>query len=544
MKKSLQLFLLFIFAITLLPQNSAVANDLPDSKRSATNYEIASALQQLVREVDSSAYVAVKVIEKNNFNKNKIYGNPFLLNYAEPPSISNNNIYEKLFVTIFTVSGRIPSGAQNVLRIVAESYAEKVEISIQAMPPDFIKAREALAKKQAPEVKPIETRPWETKFTEGLNQFLELSDNFKSIGDKFIQIAWKNAKDILLIILVSGACIFLIWFLFWFGIQRRRNSVIATGLSGLKSALETSPRGPAQETRPSTPQGASTAIKSANFSAGNDLRSLNSIPEEGLLSLLADCYWSSHDSYGAFLWRRINVERKIALLERMPALNDYGRFLGGLEEENLGMDQDPSYLRPLPIWHLDMTSLTHFVREHPEVISRLSPMRISALNLRTKERIYIFSLGHRQIEKNIPEIPEIKSPERQLKQSLFIEIQSPEDELEIISTNDLPVSVMAQIPSLGWLFRLPENSIAEILKSLTARDLASAWVGPKVVLDRLSQFLGPKKFELLQSQLERVTPSRESPAFVFIHQSSIDEIQRRESQAAAARLPGEIADAS
>lgn len=517
-----------------------------NKKNGPTTYEIATALQNLVREVDASAYVVVKANEKKGTGKVRMPGTPFVLNDVDIAGAVGEGSFAQLNVTIFSTSGSLPKGVQSLLRRVAENYAEKVDIKVEALPADFLEAQKKLSSNIRNDSLSSngESKAWEIKFAEVLTQVPELIQKGKQLASEFSQTWFKSAKSIALGVVVASSLLFFLLVILVIGMQRRRNTLLEAGLSGVKSAIEQGAYGSAQDQRPSVAQTSAPQAQIQAASLNNDGQSLAAIPEDGALALLSDCYWSHQDNYGAFLWRRISAERKISLLKRMPALNDYGRFLVGRAEEDLGMDQDPRYLQPLPIWHLDMMELTEFTRSYPGILSRLSPLRVSALSLRPTERIALYASSEILQGQLTPSLPDSKSPARPLKEALVLEIHSDEDELEILGMQGISLAIMAQVPSLGWLLQLPAENIADILKSLSARDIASAWIGPSSILNEISKHIAEKKLEMMKSQLERVIPSRESPVFVFIHQRAVEEIRSRQSETSTEQLNKELRDAS
>jgi hypothetical protein len=532
--RTLRFLLTFACTAAFLWASIARGATETNKKIAPTNYEIATALQNLVREVDASAYVVVKAAEKKGKGKVRMPGTPFVLNNVEIAGAVGENNYPQLTVTIFSTSGTLPKGAYSILRKVAENYAEKVEITVEALPADFLAAKKSAG------------NSWDIKFAEVLTLVPELIQKGIEIAGNLSQFEFKNVKSISIGVLIAFCLLLLLFVALLIGMQRRRNTLLEVGLNGVKSALEHGHHGYAQEQRPHIAQASAPQTQIQGTSLSNDGQSLASIPEDGVLALLSDCYWSHQDNYGAFLWRRISAERKISLLKRMPALNDYGRFLVGHAEEDLGLDQDPSYLQPLPLWNLDIIELTEFTRSNPGILSRLSPLRLSALSLRPTERLSLYASSERVEGQLTPvfSLPETKSPARPLKKTLLIKIQSDEDELEILGMQGISLAIMAQVPSLGWLLQLPAKNIIEILKSLSARDIASAWTGPSSILNEISKHIAEKKLEMMKSQLERITPSRESPVFLFIHQRTIEEISNLQSETSTERLQEEWPDAS
>jgi hypothetical protein len=76
---------------------------------------------------------------------------------------------------------------------------------------------------------------------------------------------------------------------------------------------------------------------------------------------------------------------------------------------------------------------------------------------------------------------------------------------------------------------LPEPAIVEILKHFSAKDLASAWIGPQEVLNRLAACVPQRKLELMRTYSSSVAASRASSAFVRLHQLSVKGLQDYEA---------------
>jgi len=244
-------------------------------------------------------------------------------------------------------------------------------------------------------------------------------------------------------------------------------------------------------------------------------------PETALLALLTDCYWSAKDGYGAFIWNHISVVQKQKLLEQhVPFLEDYAKFLSQrvAEAVDLALEQDPAYLHPLAIFHLDNEGVTDLIKKHPGLLRSLSFLRVQSLKLGIAERIALGQKGSRDrssgstdLKRMAPSLPRVL-PER-----LGLRLQNLEQEQELLDLPNLTFEVMSEVPSLGWLLRVPQETAAQILGEYSARDLASAWVAPEPVLRALGALLPDKKRQLLESYRTRLTPTRHGAVALAIH---------------------------
>jgi hypothetical protein len=99
---------------------------------------------------------------------------------------------------------------------------------------------------------------------------------------------------------------------------------------------------------------------------------------------------------------------------------------------------------------------------------------------------------------------------------------SVEDEVSLLKNPQVvPIALRGQIKSLVWLSLLPEEEIRAKLEQVDAKSLASAWVGPEEMLDRLESFLPERKKELLRNYRQRITAQRDSDSFVWLWEESL-----------------------
>ena len=514
MKKYLKIVVILFLSCVFGAE--AYSEDTNSMELAAVRSEITTIVQQLVREIDPAAQVKVTISKKKANRKVKLPGTPFALDNVNISGPSVESKFEVVSITVFSSTGTLPTKVKQLIQEMVSSYAKVVKLSSKPLPDDFLEARKkTISESRGTEV----SRSWESSFLRVLTQ---VSDLFKSTSKIELDNIGKNA----FLVGISFVIFVLLIVIVWMWMQRRTLAVIERGFRGVAAALETGAGNTGREPSTSAAVVQTARRQMTHATTADSARSFSVIPENSLLALLSDCYWSAQDSYGAFLWRRIPIERKISLIERMPELSEYGRFLLNIGEKDLGLEQDPSYLQPLSLWHLDMANLTEIVRHNPTFINILSPIRLSALHLKPTERLALYESCENNPIHALPVLPDIKCTPRKLKQTLRIDIQSDEDEIEILSMNEPTLALIEQVPSLGWLLQLPPEKVSEILLPLSARDIATAWVGPKEVLVRVAQHIGEKKFEIMKSHLARLSPSRDAPTFLSIHRRAVEEIQR------------------
>jgi hypothetical protein len=325
-----------------------------------------------------------------------------------------------------------------------------------------------------------------------------------------------------------GLACTLIALLFSFGVVLSRMG------KKLARAIEALPRESERRSRPHTenrPANSETFVPRAStptYTSGPPLpSSVLELSEPGVLAILSDCYWSSADAYASFLWRRIPVSKKKWVLEKMPHLGWFAESLGETEGIDLGFDQSPYYLNPLPIFHLDNQALLALVRRYPSLFNKIPELRKRAFSLKVSERIEI-SEAARATPSLLPAFEKIPaSAPRKLTLHEYISIESVEEEEEVLAVGRLSTDWKQQILSLAWLLELPAAEIENALKNFSALELSEAWIGPEKVLNALGQKMAPKKLELIKSFLsEGGSASRQSVTFKKLHQFSVEHLIR------------------
>jgi len=257
---------------------------------------------------------------------------------------------------------------------------------------------------------------------------------------------------------------------------------------------------------------------------------IESMDKESLSALITDCYWGHYDAYAAYIWSNIPVQKRKNIISNIPFVEKYASYICELNPINLGFHQEPYYINPLPLSELNNEDLSTLTRNLKGLIHKLPTMRIEKSKLTAKE-LYELNQGS-ELEVDIRELASAlkrihSSERRSLNHKMKFQIRSISDESDILSIKDLSYEDKVNIPSLGWLLDLRGDKIKEILNPYSAEELATAWLGPKEILDKLSKYIPWTKYEKLIHVLQNVTPNRDAPIFHQIHQKTLAALEEK-----------------
>jgi len=253
--------------------------------------------------------------------------------------------------------------------------------------------------------------------------------------------------------------------------------------------------------------------------------------EDSWAAILSDCYWCEEDAYAAFLWQKVPSAQKKYVITSTAFLSKYLENVISIEGLNKDYFKHPYYLNPMSVNHLDNKTVTEMVRKHPSLLSRLSPMRRIALRFTAVERVRVEQEA--ALKAGAPDLMRLPADrERHFQPETLIPFVNIQEEEELLKIKDLSIELKARIPSLQWLCELSPDSRMSLLDSMSLRELAHAWVGPKAVLDVLSSNLPRHRKMELQGYLREIVPSRESTEFKKLHALSIEAL-KRESNASS-----------
>ncbi|RYZ56257.1 MAG: hypothetical protein EOP07_12805 [Proteobacteria bacterium] len=509
------MYSLIVAILLLSPFGFASALALPQDESSVAQArtELTELIRQLLSDIDPSAKVVVKLnVEKKNV---KLPGTALTFKSSD---LDQGDLYQSADITILSLDGKVPASVLALIRSTAADFAKNVSIKTRILPPEYQAANK---KANAPPLLPEpEIKSWEEPLTEGLKQWSKVSTTLSQVLKpklwKDTQIALKDLTRMISIALI------LLTLVAVGGIYLHSTSIKAfqRSMESLAQNQDSKASERPVENRSPAFQPESKGRESST-TASDIQQMIQQMPEGSLLSLLTDCYWTEEDAYAGFLWKRIPYNLRLQLIDHMPALFEYGSYVTELEEIDLGMEQDPSYLVPLPVHDVNMEQLTTQLRLYPSLYTRLSVMRKKALHLYANERLNFHRMDASQLPREPQSLSFDQSPARVLKKKLKLHASTFAQEMELLTLKTVDIDVVEALPSLGWLLLLPLGTAEKILQPFSAKDLASAWVGPEEVLAALEKKVGPKKYALMLSYRSKLSPSRSSDCFLRIHDEAI-----------------------
>jgi hypothetical protein len=233
-------------------------------------------------------------------------------------------------------------------------------------------------------------------------------------------------------------------------------------------------------------------------------------PKESLRELFADCYWTHEDGYATWLWKKISSEQKSYLLESLPPMKEYSlTFLQNAPQE-LSAHDHPYYLNPSALSFTSQEDLSQLVKATPGLWRRVGPLRQRNLTLSLEEKLQAMS----SLADVARPVSYPKSSLRELQLTQHWGHLSEADENTLYQNpNLIPDEIKPTIQSLVWLAQKDTNYIKTTLEKYDARSLASAWIGPREVLEKLEKTLPEKKVRLLQTYKTKVPATRDSEAY-------------------------------
>lgn len=271
-----------------------------------------------------------------------------------------------------------------------------------------------------------------------------------------------------------------------------------------------------------SPAAANTAMNAASApltSSSDEENPLAKMSLPSLKELIADCYWCEEDAYAAWIWKKLSPEARKNLLNELPYMKEYSLFFMDLAPREAAYHDHPAYLEPIG-WHeVSEEDLAKMVRANGSLWHLISPLRQKHLPLSLEEKLKAL---RSEPSKSRPQTPTAKSRVRTLESKPTWGDLSLEDEKAVFEQPDIvPVPLRAHIKSLVWLAHKESSVVEKILARYDARALASAWVGPEEVLSKLESVLPEKKLKLLKTYTSKVSPSRQSQAYLALVEEGV-----------------------
>lgn len=453
-------------------------------------------VSKVIRKIDPDAYI-LSYVEPAQVEQ-KLPGTPFSMKNMTVHDREGRMAIKSITLEIYTRKKEIPTEMKGLIENIVKKYGPSPTLLLKEVP-NFV----------AEEKKRLEMELAELDRMSLTREFLKKNGFFLGLS---------LLTFLSLLILLLGAV--------KQGGTKKIQQAMSDGVSRLSEAIENGPSSSMATTSLTEPT--ERAFSKSGTGEGQASQWIQSFSVSSLAALLTDSYWSEEDGYAAFLWSHIPLEKRKELINQYGLLGDYTAYICGVSPVDLGFHDEPYYLDPLPIFFLDNHQLTEFCRQHRGFHGLLPTLRKQALLLTAKERIEGANIssdkkGFSQmvdaLKKKSPSTP------RSFKKRELFKIHSIEEEKEILAMSELSWQQKMQIPSLGWLAEFEGQRIEEILSAFSAQDLASAWVAPDHVIEKLKGHIPEKKYQLITSYGEKIPASRESTCFKAIHQMVVKEME-------------------
>ena len=492
-------------------------------------------LTSIIKAFDPQAHLFVKL--KSKKVSGKLPMTPFSLNQLDLSTKGEMPQIESIEINILSSKKRFPTRIRELVRNIAVEFGKEPVINFKPLPKELISPDKATLDKLK---RDLDQKDRELNAKKS-GEYQVLKDLLGTLTKK-ADISWPNwlqwaekylpekhsipVNQVLIVIFLTGTVLLLgfMWALRNWMVIRKISRSMDSNISNLVNAIEQASgggMGPAQIGDVDAPGEAARGLSPVS----GEESVIKSLPYNSIAALLTDCYWSQQDQYAAYIWMQISISMKEKLMDDIPFLMTYVSYLTTVEGVNLGHDQDPYYLNPLDISHIDNEILTNLTQGNPILMKKLPPMRVNYLNLKISQKI---ELLHKVTDVSVTELPDFKQIEesepRMIKKKEMFRIQSIEEEMEVLQASykkEDVMDVVSSVASLGWITMLPSERATDILHNYNARQIASAWIGPDEVLDKIGSYMNRDKLDLVISYAERMTPSREGRVFRMLDEAAV-----------------------
>jgi hypothetical protein len=546
MKLNIYVVLSLVFLASQYPLSTAAISGPNDLLSVQTSLQ--SEIQSLVKEFDPRAHVVIRAYPQKK--KLKLPATPFSYQPAMFKDSSGKISLKRVEIVIMTSQEKLPDELKSLLNEMVSYYDVKPQLTIKNIPADKMADISGTGVGYAPTanvnnklienlIKTLDKRlaaaPMVATSAEATPQKAE---PFKAIQTAVSAPSSLNLSKYAVYGVAGFAGFMLLAFLV--GIRNRRaatNSLREMLDNGFNQLSEVIAGTTQYQDEDSSFDRATVRNQDRPHkhvpSFLSESKFIETMDDDGLGALLSDCYWGKSDEYAAFVWASTPLEKRRTVIEKNPHLARYASHICELNPINTGDHNDPYYMTPLPISHIDNEDLYKLTQSCTGLFQLLPRLRIRAMHLTPKERIELNKQSLENVNTDrLQEGLEKTNPSthREFKHDLKNLIHSLEDEAEILSIRDLTIEDKAGLPSLGWLIELSGDKIEKILEPYSAEQLAGIWVGPKVALEYVAQFIPQDKFKEMQTYLEKVQPSRDSEIFHKIHMETLTAIQAQDSE--------------
>lgn len=451
---------LILLTLSLLFTN-AIKADVLEQETYLSNH-----LTDVIKSYDTRGVVRVDIETKGK--KLELPGTNFIVNSNLIGGVDKGNV-KSLTVNVFTELKEMPVEFKNYIDTKTNKYTDKANIK-------FI----PLAKQ-----------------VNGLEE--KIGKSLDKVSDSF------GSSNLIYGLLTIPFAIFMIaWF--FKGQLNQATQTMGSELQNLTSALQeqgigTSPEALAIEA--SSSEG-SSSDQSSTVLEQNMWEMMN---EEFYVGLIWDCYWCLEDNYASFVWSKAPVELKRELLSSGKVDEDYIKFVSDLKPTDKAFGTNSYYLKPWGYNHISNPDLSSLIIEDKRLFSFISPMRLTKLELSLEEKLECIqasgTASKMKEEFFVKKIENMKeSQKREFDSGVEFEFASFEEENQLVKM-DIDLNVMKKFPTLGWILKLSDEKIINILSSFQAKELASALYTSEEIKKDIISKLPEKRRELIESYAQK-----------------------------------------
>lgn len=484
--------------------------------------DIHSQVQNYAKSIDPASVVVVHLVPESK--KVNLPGTPFSLKTIHFSENMKDISFKKALIRVYSSDNTVMRSAKKIIIDIARSYELKPKIQFK----QFKNIKEKNNKiNQLAEDKSSGAR---------IPASEEVANKEKASNDgtQFLRGVFQKHQELLLVLFSL--------FVFLVSLLISQMIVSIRGASSMKQSIDRGLSHVAAELQDSK-EAVATASDLHHEQAGGVILQndsvLQSLGVHSLRELLYDCYWSEYDGYAKYIWNRIPVGKKSEIIASDTCLQSYAFYLSDFEYEiNKDLHSSSYYLKPLPLSAINNVDLSKIIHQAPSCYAKISPIRQKSLQLSLSQQLEIIN-GKITTEVDNGVFSGISSAPRTLKIVQGLEFSDELEEAELLQVERIPLDVMTKTLSLVWAMKIDSSALSDILRDVSAKELAQAWVGPELVLNHLRSCLGEKKAAVVEGYRAQVRPVRRSIAFLRIHKEVIAHLKRENFE-----MPEEVVDAS
>ena len=433
---------------------------------------------------------------------------------ADGGGISIDDIL-KIEVVAWTSLQNAPSWLARELEKSVGVERSKIRLSLQKMPPEMLETLNTKKPAATPESPATRSPASEKdKSDEQMSQLL------RDTSTSWTQFFKEN--------LILAGIVFGIAFLFhvFFSYQRQKSlmTLLKTELSRLSTSLSNA-NGDAPSRQASAAAQGFREDRDDSKAGPTEVNAFTHMGDATLLALFTDCYWCEEDSYAAFIWDKISGNQRQMLIKAWSESVNYAKYFSGMKnKKDLFFHSHPCYLQPVGTENLSNYDLKNYVKREPSLWHTLSPLRQAALHLSLTEQMNCLKAPVKGIV--LPSAAVIsENSKRKFKSSVSARAElSFADEEAILAQPDSVAPEFRSVAfSLVWLAMCPLEVRQKVLKAYSAQEIASAWFGCDAVIVALQESVAETKLKLIQSYLDKNTPSQNGEVYAELVAQGLSE---------------------